>query len=73
MIITGQNEECLNADDEALGDGAIPVDVRSLADLDRLATQVESAFGKLDILFANAGIGYFAPLEQVDEAFGEFH
>ena len=24
--------------------------------------------GGLDILFANAGIGYFAPLEQIDEA-----
>ncbi|NEP49434.1 MAG: SDR family oxidoreductase [Moorea sp. SIO3C2] len=71
VIITGQNETRLNAAADALGENAIPVkaDVRSLTDLDHLAAQVEATFGKLDILFANAGIGYFAPIEQVDEAF----
>ncbi|NEO60350.1 MAG: SDR family NAD(P)-dependent oxidoreductase [Moorea sp. SIO4G2] len=71
VIITGQKETRLNAAADALGENAIPVkaDVRSLADLDHLAAQVEATFGKLDILFANAGIGYFAPIEQVDEAF----
>ncbi|NEP36207.1 SDR family oxidoreductase [Moorena sp. SIO3B2] len=79
VIITGQNETRLNAAADALGENAIPVkaDVRSrsvafwpsLTDLDHLTAQVEATFGTLDILFANAGIGYFAPIEQVDEAF----
>ena len=70
VIVTGQNEERLNAAAKALGENVIAVkaDVRSLADLDHLAAQVKAKFGKIDILFANAGIGYFAPLEQVDEA-----
>jgi NAD(P)-dependent dehydrogenase (short-subunit alcohol dehydrogenase family) len=53
-----------------LGSKVIPVraDVRSLSDLNGLATRVKEEFGRLDILFTNAGIGYFAPLEEVDEA-----
>jgi NAD(P)-dependent dehydrogenase (short-subunit alcohol dehydrogenase family) len=43
--------------------------VRSLSDLDGLAGRVKAELGSLDILFANAGIGYFTPIEQVNEAF----
>lgn len=71
IIITGTNEERLNAAASELGANAIAVqsDVRSLSDLDALAERVKTEFSSLDILFANAGIGYFKPLEQVDEAF----
>lgn len=71
VIVTGQNEERLVAAAKELGSNAIPVrgDVRSLSDLDALAARVQEEFGSLDILFANAGIGYFAPIEQIDEAF----
>jgi NAD(P)-dependent dehydrogenase (short-subunit alcohol dehydrogenase family) len=71
VIVTGQNEERLSKAAAELGDGAIGVraDVRSVADLDLLAAKVKAEFGKLDILFANAGIGFFAPLEQIDESF----
>ena len=69
VIITGQNDERLAAAAEKLGGNAIPVkaDVRSLADLDGLAGSVKETFGQLDILFANAGLGVFQPLEQFDE------
>jgi NAD(P)-dependent dehydrogenase (short-subunit alcohol dehydrogenase family) len=71
VIVTGQNEERLQAAAEELGANAIPVkaDVRSLNELDTLAARVRDEFGGLDILFANAGIGFFAPLETSDEAF----
>ncbi|MDJ0690816.1 MAG: SDR family NAD(P)-dependent oxidoreductase [Xenococcaceae cyanobacterium MO_188.B32] len=71
MIITGRNQERLTEAVEKLGTNAIALqaDVRSLGDLDTLATRVSEEFGSLDILFANAGIGYFSPLEQVDEQF----
>jgi NAD(P)-dependent dehydrogenase (short-subunit alcohol dehydrogenase family) len=70
VIITGQNGDRLQAAAQALGSKAIPVraDVRSRSDLNGLAAQVKEEFGRLDILFANAGIGYFAPLETIDEA-----
>lgn len=71
VIITGQNQERLQAAVQELGLNVIPVraDVRSLSELDNLAARVKAEFGGLDILFANAGIGFFAPLETIDEAF----
>ncbi|HIK13807.1 MAG TPA: SDR family oxidoreductase [Leptolyngbyaceae cyanobacterium M33_DOE_097] len=71
VIITGQNTERLQAAAQELGSKVIPVqaDVRSLPDLKALAERVKTEFGSLDILFANAGIGFFAPLETIDEAF----
>ena len=71
VIVTGTNEERLAKAVAAIGDGAVPVraDVREIADLDALAERVRRDFGALDILFANAGLGFFAPVDQVDEAF----
>jgi NAD(P)-dependent dehydrogenase (short-subunit alcohol dehydrogenase family) len=71
VIITGQNDDRLQAAVKELGEAVIPirVDVRSLPDLESLAARVKAEFGGLDILFANAGIGLFAPLQAIDEAF----
>jgi NAD(P)-dependent dehydrogenase (short-subunit alcohol dehydrogenase family) len=35
----------------------------------RLAAQVKGKHGRIDVLFVNAGIAKFAPIELVDEAF----
>jgi NAD(P)-dependent dehydrogenase (short-subunit alcohol dehydrogenase family) len=43
-------------------------DVRVAADVEAAMGAVRDHFGKLDILFANAGIGRAAPLESVTEA-----
>lgn len=69
VIITGQNEGRLAAAADKLGAGVIPVvaDVRKIADLEALAQRTKAEFDKLDILFANAGLGKFAPIEAVDE------
>ena len=71
VIITGRNQARLTEAVEKLGENVIAVkaDVRSLSDLDTLATRVSEEFGSLDLIFANAGIGQFSPLEQVDEKF----
>ena len=71
VIITGRDRERLIKAVEQLGGNAIAVraDVRSLRDLDALVAKVRKEFGGLDILFANAGIGQFSPLEQIDETF----
>ena len=42
-------------------------DAANLADLDRLYETVKREKGKIDILFASAGLGEFATLEQVTE------
>ena len=71
VIITGRNQDRLTEAAEKLGTDAVAVkaDVRSLFDLDLLTTKVQEEFGSLDILFANAGIGYFSPLEKANEDF----
>jgi NAD(P)-dependent dehydrogenase (short-subunit alcohol dehydrogenase family) len=71
VILTGQNEERLQMAVNELGKAVIQVraDVRSLHDLEALAARVKAEFGTLDILFANAGIGLFAPLAAIDEGF----
>lgn len=70
VLITGQDEGRLAAAVQELGPGALAVraDVRRREDLERLAQRVRESFGSLDVLFANAGIGAIAPLEQVTEA-----
>lgn len=56
---------------EINGDGgkaiAVQADVSRKEDIDRLFANVESAFGKVDVLVNNAGIYEFAPLENITE------
>src|SRR2546426_3435410 len=44
-------------------------DVSNLDDLDRLAAQIKQEKGRLDIVFANAGVAKYAPLGQITEEF----
>jgi NAD(P)-dependent dehydrogenase (short-subunit alcohol dehydrogenase family) len=70
VVITGTDEGRLGSAARELGARAFGVraDVRRPADLGALAARVGEAFGgRLDVLFANAGVGYFAPVEAVDE------
>jgi NAD(P)-dependent dehydrogenase (short-subunit alcohol dehydrogenase family) len=46
---------------------AVQGDVANLDDLDRLFAQIKKQKGKLDILFANAGIAKDAPLGTITE------
>lgn len=70
VVISGRNPESLEAIAHELKDNvlAIPADVTRLTDIDRLMAQAHNTFGKLDILFVNAGIFKGAPLEEIDEA-----
>jgi NAD(P)-dependent dehydrogenase (short-subunit alcohol dehydrogenase family) len=47
---------------------AIRGDVARLADLDRMVELVQASKGRIEILFANAGVGEFAPLGAISEA-----
>jgi len=70
VMVTGRNPATIKAAQAELGDHAIAVssDATSLPDMDALATKVKETFGKLDVLFVNAGYGHFMPFEQVTEA-----
>src|SRR5687768_17011561 len=69
VIITGRNEQALNDAKKELGENVhiLLSDTSSLADIKKLPSQVSKIFERLDILFINAGIGRFAPIEAVDE------
>ena len=46
---------------------AVAGDVSDAADLDRLFAQIKSEKGRLDVLFANAGVAKYAPLGTITE------
>lgn len=46
----------------------VETDVADREDADRLVRQTLEHFGQLDVLFANAGFGYFGPLIEMDRA-----
>lgn len=75
VAITGQNPDTLAAARRELPDdiAVFSADASSLVDSARLAEEVERRFGKLDILFLNAGIAKLAPFEAVSEAFYDEH
>jgi NAD(P)-dependent dehydrogenase (short-subunit alcohol dehydrogenase family) len=75
VIVTGRNPKTVEAAQKALGPGALGVasDASNLADTDALMKMVSEKFGRLDILFANAGVTQFAPVDQVDESFFDRH
>ncbi len=69
VFITGRRQEELDRAAEMIGVGvtAIQGDISRLDDLDRLFEVVRAKSGRIDILFANAGLGKFAPLGAIDE------
>jgi NAD(P)-dependent dehydrogenase (short-subunit alcohol dehydrogenase family) len=68
VFITGRRQKQLDDAVKAIGGtvSGVQGDVAELADLDRLYETVK-AKGRIDIVFANAGLGEFASLEDVTE------
>lgn len=71
VAIIGRDDKTLAAARQELGDKVITikVDVSSPDQVGAAAKEVEAKLGRVDILFANAGIAEFTPMEQVNEAF----
>lgn len=69
VVVTGRRQEALDAALKTIGHGAAGIrgDVAKLADLDRLYAEVKKTFGRIDVLFANAGIGRSVPLQDATE------
>jgi NAD(P)-dependent dehydrogenase (short-subunit alcohol dehydrogenase family) len=70
VMITGQDESRVREAAPRLGPQAIAevADNRSTADICRVAGRVREAFGRLDVLVANAGVTWTARIEDVSEA-----
>jgi NAD(P)-dependent dehydrogenase (short-subunit alcohol dehydrogenase family) len=69
VFITGRRQDQLDAAVKEIGNNVFGVqgDVAKIADLDRLYAAVKAKKGRIDILFANAGIAEIAPLGQITE------
>jgi len=71
VFITGRRDPELAAAVKEIGKNVTGVqgDVSKLDDLDRLFAQIKREKGKLDIVFANAGIARFAAFGKITEEF----
>jgi NAD(P)-dependent dehydrogenase (short-subunit alcohol dehydrogenase family) len=69
VFITGRRDTELAAAVKQIGKNVTGVqgDVSGLADLDRLFAQIKQEKGKLDIVFANAGVATYAPFGKITE------
>lgn len=69
VFITGRRAEKVQQAAVELGKNVVPVcaDASNAADVEKLYKIVHEKAGKLDVVFANAGIGGFAPVDSVTE------
>jgi NAD(P)-dependent dehydrogenase (short-subunit alcohol dehydrogenase family) len=70
VVLAGRNADALNAVAAAATQAgqtalAVPTDVTDVASVENLFAQIQSTYGRLDLLFNNAGIG--APAVDIDE------
>ncbi len=69
VYVTGRRQDALDAAVRSIGGRITGVrgDMARLADIDRLYDAVQQQHGQIDVLFANAGGGEFAPLGEISE------
>ena len=69
VFVTGRRDAELATAVKEIGDNVTGIrgDVSSLSDLDRLFAQIRRDKGRLDVLFANAGVARYAPLGTITE------
>jgi NAD(P)-dependent dehydrogenase (short-subunit alcohol dehydrogenase family) len=67
VVVTGTNAERLANAASVLGERAVTlsVDLRDPAQIDKAVADIVETFGRIDVIFANAGAGTAAPLEAV--------
>jgi len=69
VFITGRRQDALDAAVKTIGGRVTGVrgDMSNLADIDRLHDAVQHQHAQIDVIFANAGGGSFAPLGAISE------
>jgi NAD(P)-dependent dehydrogenase (short-subunit alcohol dehydrogenase family) len=70
VAIAGRSKKTLDEAVKTIRNGvlAVQADVSNFGDLDKLYAEVSQKLGKIDVLFVNAGVAKFAPLEQTSES-----
>src|SRR5688572_21661480 len=69
VIITGRDPATLESARKEIGEGTLAIrsEVQDLAAQSAVIDQVRQKYGRIDVLFVNAGIGKFVPVEGVSE------
>ncbi len=67
VIITGRNPEAVDKAAKEIGAVGLVADQASLGDIDSLVERAREELGGVDVLFINAGIAAFAPVEHLSE------
>jgi NAD(P)-dependent dehydrogenase (short-subunit alcohol dehydrogenase family) len=69
VAIFGRNAQTLDEAAKVLGEKSIAVqgDVTNSENLEALFTKTQNTFGKVDVLYINAGVAQFAPIEATSE------
>lgn len=69
VAVSGRSQKTLDEAQKILGDDALvfQADVSKLTDIDKFYAAVAKKFGKIDVLFVNAGIAKFIPFSNVTE------
>lgn len=68
VVITGRKAERLDQTAAELGDGVMPIvcDVRDPEACQKMVSSTVNAFGRLDLLVNNAGIGIYKPIMEME-------
>jgi NAD(P)-dependent dehydrogenase (short-subunit alcohol dehydrogenase family) len=69
VAITGRDEKALRAARDGLGVIALQSDMGVIAQTKATLAEIKAQFGSIDVLCVNAGVGGFAPVPDVTEAF----
>ena len=71
VIVTGRDPDTLAQVQSDLGENGrvFRSDISDIAATKALMQQIKAEYGRIDVLFVNAGIGAFRMIEAVDEAF----
>lgn len=69
VVITGRNQQAIDDAVKELGSNAVGIqsDAANLSDTEKLVEQVKSLFGKVDVLFVNAGVAMQEPIGLITE------
>ncbi|RIV88115.1 SDR family oxidoreductase [Aurantiacibacter xanthus] len=71
--LTGRNQQTIDAAVAAIpGSTGYAADIADPAATERVVQQVEQTDGRIDVLYINAGVGGFAPLEAITEQDWDF-
>lgn len=71
VVITGRNQATLDETAEEIGGSivAVQADIGNIASSRDLMARIGREYGRIDVLFVNAGIGGFVAMEDVTEAY----